>query len=120
MSKFSASVAFHGLSLAVSGKMVWSSALVASSRAWSTSKSTTRNKSTTETPTWSTKSTSGSWDRAWAGWAGARALTPVSPNPIYNNRITYSQVSGLSTVIATPASTSSAEAQSWAVSLNMA
>jgi len=97
------SIALHGLSLTVTSKMVWSTALVASSRTGSTSKSTTGGKSASISTTRSTNTTARTRNTAWASWAWART----------------SQMSGLTTVVATAAGSSSTQTQSWAVSLNV-
>jgi hypothetical protein len=74
------SIALHGLSLTVTSKMVWSTALVASSRTGSTSKSTTGGKSASISTTRSTNTTARTRNTGWASWAWARTLDLVSTN----------------------------------------
>ncbi|PVI06662.1 hypothetical protein DM02DRAFT_724010 [Periconia macrospinosa] len=96
VTKLAASVALHGLSLAVASKVVGSAALVAGGRA-------TTSKATPEATTISaTRSTTA------AHGTGARV------------RAVAGQVSGKTARVASSARASSAQAQSWAVSLHMA
>ncbi len=78
VTKLATSVTLHGLSLAVASKMVWSTALVASSRTGTTSESTTRSKSTSISTARSTNTTASTGNTAWASWAWARTLKCVS------------------------------------------
>jgi len=72
VTKLSASIALHSLSLAIPGKVVWSTALVASSWAGSTLESTTGSKTTLESTARGETTTSSTWDwptcASW-GWA---------------------------------------------------
>jgi len=78
VTKFATSIALHRLGLAIAGKMVGSSALVASSRTGSASKSTTRSKSATKSTTRGTNTTASTGNTTWTSWAGARTLGCVS------------------------------------------
>jgi len=104
VAELAACITFHSLSLAVTSEVVRSTALVARSGAGSTSKSTTGNESSSISTTSDTNTTAGARDWPWASWGWARA----------------SQMTWLTTVVATSAGSSSAETQSWAVSLNVA
>lgn len=104
MTELATGVAFHCLGLAISGKVIWPTALVAGCRARSTSKATTRSKSTTESTTRGTNTTASTWNRAWASWAWACA----------------SQMSWEAAVVASATGSSPTETKSWAVSLNVA
>lgn len=103
VTELAASVALHSLSLAISGEVVRSTALVTSSRTWSTNKSSARSESATESTTGTTKTTASAWNRTRTSWAWART----------------SQMSGLSAVIASTTGTSTAQSKSWAIGLNV-
>lgn len=77
MAKLSTSIALHCLSLAISGKVVGSTALVASSRARSPSETAAGRESTPESTSADGCSTAHTWDRSSASWARARALEVV-------------------------------------------
>lgn len=103
VTELAASIALHGLCLAISSKVVWTTALVASSRARSTSESTARGESASKSSTGSTKATSSTWDRSSTSRGWART----------------SQMSWLTTVIASSTGSSSAQTKSWAIGLDV-
>jgi len=104
VTKLAASIALHGLSLTISGEVVGSSALVASSGTGSTSKSSTGCESSTISTSRGTDTTASTRNGTRSSWAGART----------------SQMSWLTTVVATTAGASATETQSWAVCLDVA
>jgi len=103
VTEFTTSIALHGLCLTISSEVVWSATFVACCRSRAPSKSASWYKSTLKASTRSTNTTAGTEDRSGTGWVWARTR----------------QVSWLTTVVASPACTGSAQAQSWAVCLNM-
>lgn len=103
VSELATSITLHSLSLTISSKVVWSTALIASSGARSTSKTTTRSESTTKSTSTARSTTTSTWNGTCASRAWARA----------------SQMSRLTTVIATSACTGSAEAKGWAIGLDV-
>lgn len=103
VTQFSTGVAFHSLSLTISCEVVWSTALVAGGRTRATSKGAPSTKSTKSTKSTAGRATSSSSHAS--SRAGVRAVT--------------GQMSGQATTIASSAGTSSAEAQSRAISLNV-
>lgn len=120
VSELAASIAFHCLSLAVSCKVVGTTALVAGSWTRATCKSTTRSESATESTTRRSANTTATWNRTWTSWAGAGALK--NPSAIFQCNVslkTYSQVSWLTTVVASTAGSSTTKTKGWAVGLDV-
>lgn len=100
MTELSTSVALHGLSLAVPSKMVGSTALIAGGRSGAASESASASKATAISAAADRSAAS----HSYTGRVGAGA----------------SEVARLATVVATAVATSAAQAQSRAVSLNVA
>jgi hypothetical protein len=100
VTQFATGVALHGLSLAISGEMVWSATLVAGSRTRATSKGAP-----------STESTECATGRATSTTSHASSSTRVGA--------VAGQVASQATAIASSAGSSSAQAQSRAISLRL-
>jgi hypothetical protein len=99
LTKLATSVAFHGLSLAVAGKVVRSTALVAGGRAGAASEAAPEASSSSVAATGSTSAAT----HSWVGWVGAVA----------------GKVASETAAVATSASTGSAQAQSRAIRLDV-
>jgi hypothetical protein len=127
VTQLATSVAFHGLSLAVTGEMVGATALVASGRTRATSEAA----ATTEAAGVSTTSHRGTTAKcSRADGVGACALRKLSSVRCYHSRksnchgiseasSTYSKVARLTTVVAAAAGAGAAQAEGRAVGLNM-
>lgn len=96
--QLAASIAFHGLRLAVTGEVVWSTALVASGRASGTTSKAAPKAASTSVP--AARRAASSTAHSWVGAIASKMTTET-------------------TAVATPASASSAQAQSWAVGLDV-
>ena len=116
VTELSASIALHGLSLAVTGKVVWTTAFVAGSGAVDRGETTTETaKATTG---WRSTTTSAGAGGTW-GWA--RTLREESESGSDENRgSTYSDVADLSAGVAATARRTTVQAKSWAISLDVA
>jgi hypothetical protein len=101
VTELATSVALHGLSLAVAGKVVWSTALVAGSGTGTTADEATAATISTETT-------------AARGYGTATAHVGAS-----GVSASASQVTNLSAVVATTAGASTAQTKGGAVSLDM-
>lgn len=120
VTKLATGIALHGLGLAIAGKVVGATALVASSRARAVGK-TTAAVAANEAATAHGSTT------AHAGVAGVGAGTlnrtyqHMSPGIICIMGVgTYSQVAGLAAVVAAAAGSSAAQAEGRAIGLDMA
>jgi hypothetical protein len=108
VAKLSAGIALHGLGLAISGEMVGATALVAGGRSRTTGESTAAAESTSESAT-----TDG-------GSTGTTTTTTAAHTGTSRVGARSSQVAWLATVVATTAGSSTAQAESRAVSLDVA
>lgn len=113
-------VALHGLSLAVTGKVVWTTAFVAGSGA--VDRGETATKRTAIATTGCRTTTAGARSSSTSGtWSWASTLLGVSDHEEdWKERSTYGNVTDLAAGVAATASWTTAQTKSWAVSLNVA
>lgn len=120
VAKLAASIALHGLGLAVTSKVVWTTALVTSRSTVGTGE-TTSETATVSATSWSSSATAGrcSSGSSIGGWAVA-LLTLVN-GAVHAERATYCEMASLTARVAVAGTTSaSAQSQSWAVGLDVA
>lgn len=116
VAELAAGVALHGLSLAVAGKVVGATALVAGSRARAAGEATTGEAAVAAT---AHGGTAAHGTRANGVGASALVSMSVSRRQMGQHKATYSKVTGLTAVIATSAGGVSAQTEGRAVGLDM-
>lgn len=114
VTELAAGIALHGLSLAITSKVVGTTTLVASGRARTTSETTTAVATGEATTTHGSTTAHSRTNRVGAG-----ALLQSVMFHYSDNIITYSKVTGLATVVAAAAGASAAQAEGRAVSLDV-
>lgn len=129
MSQLATGVALHGLSLTVTSKVVGTTALVARGRAGTAGEATTAAKTATIAASgdgWPTTANSSGSNGVGACALHQKVSTVIktarqmSPLEQPESAITYSQVTRLATVVASTAGAGTAQAESRAVSLDVA
>lgn len=115
MTKFSASIALHGLSLAIACKVVRSATLVAGSRTIAACKTASRTAG--ETSAWWTSGATSSWCGV-RGWTVALQKVSVGARAS-EHAATYCKMSGLAARVAASVRCTATQPQGWAVSLDM-
>lgn len=117
VAKLSARIALHGLGLAISGKVVGATALVAGSRTGTATETTSAAVATSESTAGDRTATA----HGGTDGVGASTLHVCQSDALYRLvRETYGKVTGLAAVVAAAAGAGAAQAEGRAVSLDVA